>query len=92
MEQTLQHYLRRELSNHVGPGQRFANDADRRAFDQVLDQHAWEAARIVESYAGGWYGKTIWQGRGAEPEDIREFTLFSMKKLRSELERRSDAA
>ncbi|WP_161470915.1 hypothetical protein [Tropicimonas marinistellae] len=58
----------------------------------MLDQHAWEAARIVESYAGGWYGKTIWQGRGAEPEDIREFTLFSMKKLRSELERRSDAA
>ncbi|RYH08457.1 hypothetical protein [Tropicimonas sp. IMCC6043] len=92
VDQTLQYYLSRELSNHVGPGQRFASDADRQSFDRALFQHSYEAARIVESYAGGWYGKAVWQGEGLTRDGIRKFTAFSMTKLRGELERRDDAA
>ncbi len=92
VNQTLQYYLSRELSNHVGPGQRFASDADRVAFDRALDRHTYESARIVETYAGGWYGKTVWQGDGLTPESIRRFTDYSMQKLRGELERQGNAA
>lgn len=92
VDQTFQYYLSRELSNHVGPGQRFASDADRQSFDRALTQHSYEAARIEESYAGGWYGKAVWQGEGLTRDSIRRFTAYSMTKLRGELERSDDAA
>lgn len=89
---TLQYYLSRELSNHIGPSQRFTSDAERVAFDRALHQHAFESARIVEAYAGGWYGKTLWHSDGLTPERIRKFTGYAMTKLRSELERRDHVA
>jgi hypothetical protein len=76
VQRTLNYYLSRELSNHVGGGGRFATDAERVAFDRALAQHAHEAARIVEAYAGGWYGKTLWQGGGLTTEKTRAFTSY----------------
>lgn len=92
VHRTFDYYLSRELSNHVGPDRRFSSDADRRAFDRALEAHARQASRIVEAYAGGWYGKTVWQGGGPTPEKIRNFASYSLTKLRSELARREDAA
>ncbi len=92
VNRTLQYYLSRELSNHVGPGQRFASDAERLAFDRALQQHSYETARIVEAYAGGWYGKTVWHKDGLTSETIRKFAGYAMTKLRRELEQRDDAA
>jgi hypothetical protein len=92
VQRTLDYYLNRELSNHVGLGQRFASDAERVAFDRALAQHAFEAARIVEAYAGGWYGKALWHGGGLTPDSIRAFTAYSMTKLRRELSQRDNAA
>lgn len=92
VHRTFDYYLSRELSNHVGPNCRFGSDADRRAFDRALEAHAHQASRIVEAYAGGWYGKTVWQGDGPTPDKIRKFTSYSLTKLRSELARREDAA
>ncbi|MEM6489417.1 MAG: hypothetical protein AAF677_14320, partial [Pseudomonadota bacterium] len=57
----LDYYLSRELADHVGPGRRFETDDARRALDAALARHCTEASRIVEAYAGGWYGKTVWQ-------------------------------
>ena len=91
VRRTLDYYLSRELSNHVGEGKRFRSDADRAEFDNALAQHSFEAARIVESYAGGWYGKTVWQRGGLTSDDVRRFTSYSMTKLRRELEQREHA-
>ena len=89
---SLDYYLSRELANHVGTGKRFASDADRVAFDRALSQHAFEASRIVLEYAGGWYGKAVWQGDGLSEEKIKRFAGYAFSKLSSELGRRSDAA
>jgi hypothetical protein len=84
---SLDYYLSRELANHTGAGDRFATDADRVTFERDLAQHTYEAARIVESFAGGWYGKTVWRDDRLTPEAIQNFTGYALKKLRGELGR-----
>ena len=85
---SLDYYLSRELANHTGAGKRFADDASRTAFDRALSQHTFEASRIVEEFAGGWYGKTIWKEQALSQDTINDFTRYAFKKMRSELGRR----
>jgi hypothetical protein len=85
---SLDYYLSRELANHIGTDQRFADDAARTAFQQALAQHTFEASRIVEAFAGGWYGKTVWQKQALDQQAIDRFTAYAFKKMRQELGRR----
>jgi hypothetical protein len=90
-QRTLDYYLSRELGNHIGTGERFSDDAARARFDDALDRHCREASRIIEAFAGGWYGKNVYQGDGLTPEDIRGFAPVAFKKVRAELRKRRDA-
>jgi hypothetical protein len=90
-QRSLDYYLSRELSNHIGPGQRFANDGERARFDDALDRHCREASRIVEAFAGGWYGKNVYQGGGLTPDAVRRFAPVAFKKIRAELQKRRNA-
>ncbi len=90
-QRSLDYYLSRELSNHIGPGERFTDDAARSQFDDALDRHCREASRIVEAFAGGWYGKNVYQGDGLTPAAIRRFAPVAFKKIRAELRKRRDA-
>jgi hypothetical protein len=85
---SLDYYLSRELADHIGAGKRFAHDAGRSAFEAALRQHIFEASKIVESFAGGWYGKTVWKEKSLNQDKINEFTRFAFKKMRTELGRR----
>lgn len=85
---SLDYYLSRELANHTGSDERFLSDAQRVAFEQALFQHVFETSKIVEEFAGGWYGKTVWKEQNLTPETINKFTGFAFKKIRSELGRR----
>lgn len=87
---SLDYFLSRELANHTGPEKRFADDAQRIAFQQALAQHSFEASRIVQEFAGGWFGKTVWQKKSLDQEAIDRFTQYAFKKMRSELGRRRD--
>ncbi len=89
---SLDYFLSRELANHTGNDRRFASDADRIAFERALKQHTIEASRIVEEYAGGWYGKTVWQKNRLDQQEIDRFTRYSFKKIRNELRRRRATA
>ncbi len=89
---SLDYYLSRELANHTGQDRRFGSDADRVAFQQALAQHTFEASRIVQEYAGGWYGKTVWQKHALDQAAINDFTNYAFKKLRSEFGRRRASA
>ena len=89
---SLDYYLSRELANQTGHEKRFASDADRTAFQRALSQHTFEASRIVEDFAGGWYGKTVWQKQSLNQHAINQFTRYSFKKMRSELGRRRASA
>jgi hypothetical protein len=90
-QRTLDYYLSRELSNHIGAGRRFRDDGARSQFDQALDKHCREASRIVEEFAGGWYGKNVYQGEGLTQDDVRRFAPVAFKKIRAELRKRRDA-
>ncbi|HEY4847897.1 MAG TPA: hypothetical protein VIH87_08935, partial [Methylocella sp.] len=70
-QRSLDYYLSRELSNHIGAWERFGDDAARSRFDDALEQHCREASRIVEAFSGGWYGKNVYQGDGLTPDAIR---------------------
>jgi hypothetical protein len=87
----LEYYLSRELSNHVGPASRFRSIAEHSDFNADLDQHCREVARIVKEFAGGWFGKTNYEG-GITPEKAEAFVSVALKKIRSELRKRRDAA
>ena len=89
---SLDWYLSRELANHTGPGKRFDSDADRTAFQGALARHTYEASRIVEAYAGGWYGKTVWRDQSLSQDAINDFTRYAFKKMRLELGRRREPA
>lgn len=91
MQRSLDYYLSRELSNHIGASERFASDAARSQFDAALGRHCREAARIVEAFAGGWYGKNVYQGPGLTPEAVYRFAPVAFKKIRAELRKRRDA-
>ena len=88
---SLDYYLSRELANHQGPGQRFADDRERRQFQSDLSEHAFEASLIVKKFAGDWYGKTVWRDGSLDDAAIDRFTRYSFTKLMSELRRRSAA-
>jgi hypothetical protein len=87
----LDYYLSRELSNHIGPASRFRSISEHSQFNADLDQHCREAARIVKEFAGGWFGKTNYEG-GITPEQAGAFAFVALKKIRSELRKRRDAA
>jgi hypothetical protein len=91
-QRTLDYYLSRELSNHVGVGERFRDDRARSQFDAALERHSREASRIVEAFAGGWYGKNVYQGDGLTQDAVRRFAPVAFKKIRDELRKRRDAA
>lgn len=89
---SLDYYLSRELANHTGADARFVSDADRVSFEKALFQHTFETSRIVEEFAGGWYGKTVWKEQNLTPESINKFTQYAFKKMRAELGRRRETA
>ena len=80
----LDYYLSRTLSDHVGPGRRLASIDEHTGFNAAIEQHCREASRIVESFAGGWFSKTQFEG-GITPEKARAFVFVALKKIGNEL-------
>jgi len=89
---TLDYYLSRELAHHIGPDRRFDDAAARGRFEQALAWYCHEASRIVEAFAGGWYGKTHYRGEGLSRAAAGRFAPVAFKKVRAELQKRRDAA
>jgi hypothetical protein len=87
---SLAYYLDRELSRHVGGDRRFKTVAEQKAFNEALDLHCHQAARIVEAFAGGWWSKARFE-RDLSEDRTRRFVSYALKKLRDELRRGSPA-
>jgi hypothetical protein len=84
MRRCLDYYLSRELSNHVGANGRFRSLQDHRLFEDALDAHCRESARIVEGFASDWFSKANYEG-GITPEKAGGFVHQAFRKLRREL-------
>jgi hypothetical protein len=87
----LLYHLSRELSNHVGPGRRFANVRDHNDFLQAVKDFCQVRAAVVEKFAGEWYSKHNFEG-GITPEKSEAFMPHAVEKLQLALVRGADDA
>jgi hypothetical protein len=85
----LGYYLDRELSNHVGPAQRFNTIHEHTEFEKALDRHCRETSRIIKEYAGEWFSKKNFEN-ALTPDEAGRFAANAFRKIRSELRRRRD--
>jgi len=86
----LRYFLEREASSRI------QSLSDRELFSKQLDshiqnisKHAFETAKIAQSFAAGWYNL---HAKDKIPTDdkLRDFLAFAFKKLNSELLREED--
>jgi hypothetical protein len=85
---TLRSFVERELSNQTGSAPALRGIEDSRDFADSLDRYARESARIMESFAAGWYGKHNWESKGRiSRHEAQGFVAVALRKLRSELTR-----
>jgi hypothetical protein len=89
-QKTLEYYISRELPNHVGPDRSILSIEGQIAFRSALEKHCREASEIVETFAGGWYSKSNFQGT-LNPSTVQNFTDYALKKMRNELRIRRSA-
>jgi len=85
-ERYLGYFLSAELSNHIGEGRRFRTVKEQREFSKALQTHCYQAAKIVEDFAGSWYSKANFEG-GITIEKAEGFLGHALKKMREELGR-----
>jgi hypothetical protein len=86
----LDYYLSRELSNHVGPAQRFRSVQEHSEFDSALDHHCRQTSRIIKEYAGQWFSKKNFE-KALTPDEAGRFASVAFGKIRRELQRRRAA-
>ena len=80
----LTYFLSRELSNYVSGDGRFKSINEHAEFNEALDLHCRQAARIIEEFSGGWFSKTHFE-EGITPDKAAGFVHVALKKLRAEL-------
>ena len=86
----LDYYLSRELPKHVGVSARFQTIREHRSFEDALDLHCRETARIVKEFSGEWFSKTNYEG-GIDQRKAGNFVHVAFDKVRRELRMRRDA-
>ena len=86
----LKYFLEREASAALG------HIDDRVEFEQQLEEHvdaislhAFETAKITQSFAAGWFNKHVKEGVPSEKE-IEGFLSFAFGKMRDELQQEGD--
>lgn len=85
---SLEYFLSRELSNHVGPAKQFTSIGDHSSFAAALDLHCRQASRIIDDFSGDWYGKRLRDQTPVTQSDAGAFARVAFKKIRAELRRR----
>ena len=88
MTRFLNFYLSRVTAQQVG-GNRFPDTLDLTRFNEALQVHCQESARIVHDFSGKWYSKTEFQ-KGIDQENTSGFMAVAIKKLQAELEKQRE--
>ncbi|MCV2874608.1 hypothetical protein OEZ71_20100 [Defluviimonas sp. WL0050] len=83
--ETLRYWLDRELANHTGPDQRFANARSRTEFDHALMQYSMEASRIMKEFAAGWFAKNVYRDGAVTSETAASFGAVAFRKISEEM-------
>lgn len=85
---SLEYFLSRELSNHIGPDRQFTSIAAHSEFATALEVHCRQASRIIDEFAAAWYGKRLRDRRPVSRADAAAFARIAFRKMRAELKRR----
>lgn len=86
VNQSLQYFLSKTLSTHVGDGMRFATMNQKALFDQALDTHTREASVIVREFSSQWFSKHRYEeGGDISRKSSDGFAGFALKKMKDEL-------
>jgi hypothetical protein len=88
MARYLNFYLSRVTAQQVG-GPRLPAASDLTAFNEALQTHCHQSARIVRDFCGEWYSKTEFQ-KGIDLENTSGFMAIAIKKLRAELKKQRE--
>jgi hypothetical protein len=81
-------YLSRLTAGQVG-GPRLGQVGELTHFNELLEQHCNQSARIVHDFCGEWYSKTEFQ-HGIDLENTSRFMAVALKKLQGELEKQRE--
>lgn len=84
-ERYLKYFLEREAATkitNINDRKRFSSEIERHVND--ISKHAFETARITQSYSAAWYNKRI---KGEIPDEsvVRGFLSYALGKMKSEL-------
>lgn len=87
-ERFLGYYLDRAASRQMSDlWQRAEFDRALSSHVETISRHAFETAKITQSYAAGWFNKHAVEGRPPSAGAVRGFVAHAMSKLREELRR-----
>lgn len=78
------YHLSKELSNHVGPGRRFADISEHNAFLRAMEDHCRSAASVLVDFSGAWYSKHNFEG-GITERHVFVFMGHALDKVRDAL-------
>ncbi len=90
MSHFLNFYLSRATAAQVGSG-RLRHIGDLSQFNEVLQTHCEQTARIVRDFCGEWYSKTEFK-EGITLDNTSRFMAVALKKLQAELKRQRTKA
>jgi hypothetical protein len=86
MSRTIRYVTDKELSNYVGPTGAMASPTQVLEFEQALNRHCQETAKIVEEFAGGWFSKHNWEANNDISErETAGFTAYALQKIQMDL-------
>ena len=88
MNRFLNFYLSRVTAGQVGRA-RFSQVGELSHFNDTLEHHCNQSARIIHDFCGEWYSKTEFQ-HGIDLENTSRFMAVALKKLQSELEKQRE--
>ena len=90
MERYLKYFLEREASTELQRIEdRIAFSANLERHVESVAQHDFDAAKITQSFAAGWYNRNARDGTPTRNE-TRRFLSFALSKLRQEIRREAD--
>ena len=88
MGRFLNFYLSRVTAGQVG-GPWLRQVGDLSQFNEALERHCNQSARIVHDFCGEWYSKTEFQ-HGIDLNNTSRFMAVALKKLQAELEKQRE--
>jgi hypothetical protein len=86
MSRTIRYVTDKELSNYVGPTGAMASSTQVLQFEEALNRHCHETAKIVEEFAAGWFSKHNWETNNEISEKAAAgFTAYALQKIQMDL-------